>query len=39
MDTIKQVILQEENEKRYNRKHIDGYILGVSWLALMQSQQ
>lgn len=26
MDTIKQVILQEENEKRYNRKHIDGYI-------------
>ena len=26
MDTLKQVILQEENEKRYNRKHIDGYI-------------
>ena len=26
MDTIQQVILQEENEKRYNRKHIDGYI-------------
>ena len=26
MDTIKQVILQEENEKRYNRRHIDGYI-------------
>ena len=26
MDTIKQVILQEENESRYNRKHIDGYI-------------
>lgn len=26
MDTIKQVILQEENEARYNRKHIDGYI-------------
>lgn len=26
MDTIQQVILQEENESRYNRKHIDGYI-------------
>ena len=26
MPNIKQIILQEENEKRYNRKHIDGYI-------------
>ena len=27
MDNIKQIVMQEENEKRYNRKHIDGYIL------------
>lgn len=26
MDTIKQIVLQEANEQRYNRKHIDGYI-------------
>ena len=26
MPNIKQIILQEENEKRYSRKHIDGYI-------------
>lgn len=26
MDTIKQIVLQETNEQRYNRKHIDGYI-------------
>lgn len=26
MDTIKQIVLQEDIEKRYNRKHIDGYI-------------
>lgn len=26
MSTIKQIVLQEENEKRYSRKHIDGYI-------------
>lgn len=26
MDNIRQIILQEENEKRYSRAHIDGYI-------------
>lgn len=26
MSTMKQIIFQEENEMRYNRKHIDGYI-------------
>lgn len=26
MDTIKHIVLQEENEARYSRKHIDGYI-------------
>ena len=26
MDTIQQIVLQEENEARYSRKHIDGYI-------------
>lgn len=26
MPNIKQIVLQEENEKRYSRKHIDGYI-------------
>lgn len=26
MDNIQQIVLQEENESRYNRKHIDGYI-------------
>ena len=26
MPNIKQIILQEENEARYNRKHIDGYL-------------
>lgn len=26
MDTIRQVVLQEANEKRFSRKHIDGYI-------------
>lgn len=26
MDTIRQIVLQESNERRYARKHIDGYI-------------
>jgi len=26
MDNIKQIVMQEENEKRYNRKYIDKYI-------------
>lgn len=26
MDTLKQIVLQEDIERRYNRKHIDGYI-------------
>lgn len=26
MDTLHQIVLQEENEARYSRKHIDGYI-------------
>lgn len=26
METMRHIVLQEENESRYNRKHIDGYI-------------
>lgn len=26
METMRHIVLQEENEARYNRKHIDGYI-------------
>ena len=26
METMRQIVLQEENEARYSRKHIDGYI-------------
>ena len=26
METMKQIVMQESNEKRFNRKHIDGYI-------------
>ena len=29
MPNVKQIVLQETNEKRYNRKHIDGYIREV----------
>ena len=39
MDTIKQIVLQEENEKRYSRKHIDSYILAeISANPVMQDK-
>lgn len=39
MDNIKQIVLQEENEKRYSRKHIDSYILAeISANPVMQDK-